>query len=281
MAPVGSFSTGLRQIQGNFKSDGFVLVRRAAETNVGALTSLRTEILRDFTQEQTNWRYQLWRKFNSVATSKKRHSVPLRLTPSLREALNSSISSVRPFLDAELSPIASLVELSAMISLPGALDQALHSDTPYVVANDTIITGFIALSPVTMLHGPTCLFPGTHTKEFHDSIPTTPYAHYYSADGNPEAEFLSEERRPRPREEFVRSRQSSIFAVMDVGDILMFDTRVLHYGSGNMSEEPRPLVAFSFQGPSNDHIHGFTYHCHGSVRGRWQLQNFHTDSGEP
>ena len=273
MAPPGTFSTGLPQIHSNFKSDGFVLVRRSPCTRVESLSSLRTNILKDFVQEQQSWKYQLWRKFNLVSTAEKRHSVPLRLTPALREAMNDSLDPVRPFLDAELSPLASLVELSALISLPGALDQTVHSDTPHIMANDTIITGFLALSPVTLLHGPTCLFPGTHTKEFHGSIPTTPYANFYSADGSLDNEVLPFEER-LPLKDFVADEQPCVHAVMEAGDILLFDTRLLHYGSANNSSEPRPLVSFSFQGPPGDFINGFTYHCHRSVRRKWQLQDF-------
>lgn len=47
------------------------------------------------------------------------------------EILKHSIGSCRPYLDSQLDTNAKLVEVNAIITLPGALAQDVHSDIPY------------------------------------------------------------------------------------------------------------------------------------------------------
>mmetsp|Transcript_31391 Transcript_31391/g.56209 ORF Transcript_31391/g.56209 Transcript_31391/m.56209 type:complete len:240 (-) Transcript_31391:86-805(-) len=234
--------------------------------------------------QRSSWWYRLWRRFNSVATPEHRHSMALPITPTLTASLTDAIGPVRPLLDALLLSTATLVELSLLVSLPGATNQEVHSDTPHAEDNDLIVSAFLALSPVTLPHGPTCLFPGTHTPAFHRSIPkTTTQANYYAADGTPELPTASVEEHPLRsdggRDAVTWPVDDARQALLDAGDLLIFDTRVFHYGSANVSGEERPLVYFSFQRPQEGRpavtpIEGFTYHCHSSVRGQYVLRDF-------
>ena len=274
----GAFSVGLSEQIGSFRKKGYVLVSRTLPEDHDRIAKLREEILDEFETKRNSLRYLLWRKFNSVATPENRHSMPLRLTPLVMDALKGCIGPVSPFLDAQLSPKAELVELSALISLPGSCDQVVHCDTEFFEGGDTIVSGFLALAPVTLEQGPTCLFPGTHTKGFHDSIPSATCANnHYGPDGTLESPVLEQE--PWADRIGTVITFPAEHALLNAGDLLLFDTRVFHYGSGNASGIPRPLVYFSFQLPFTEgeairKVDGFTYHCHESVIGKYQLGDF-------
>ena len=278
-----TYSDTLEDQVARFETDGFAIIQRSSNASIECLSRLETDILEDFEDGRSSALYRVWRQFNRVATAENRHSVALKLSPNLADALQECIGNVRPFLDTKMSPASVLVELSSIISFPGAEDQEIHSDTPWVEDNDLIISGFLALSPMTIKRGPTCLFPGTHTRDFHSSISsTTSRASYYAADGSLETDVAMIS--AQPTESSRESSQIDAFfgdsedAVLDAGDLLLFDTRVFHYGSANISQGPRPLVCFSFQSPRHGTsiraIDGFTYHCHRSVRGKSQLRDF-------
>jgi acid phosphatase class B len=58
---------------------------------------------------------------------------------------------------------------------------------------------------------------------------------------------------------------------LQIGDILLFNSMIFHYGAKNSSVESRPLLSFSFQNVDSTskklvHIDGFTYHSHHTIR---------------
>ena len=280
-----TYSDTLEDQVARFETDGFVIIQKSSNASIECLSQLEADILEDFEDNRSSLLYRVWRQFNRVATAENRHSVALNLSPNLAHALQECIGNVRPFLDTKMSPASVLVELSSIISFPGAKDQEIHSDTPWVEDNDLIISGFLALSPMTIKRGPTCLFPGTHTRAFHSSISsTTTGASYYAADGSLENDVTMITAHPAESSRESHQNQIDAFfgesenAVLDAGDLLLFDTRLFHYGSANISQGPRPLVYFSFQSPRHGTsiraIDGFTYHCHRSVRGKSQLRDF-------
>lgn len=67
-------------------------------------------------------------------------------------------------------------------------------------------------------------------------------------------------------------------AVLEIGDILVYNTQLFHFGGANDSISPRALLTFSFQQCTPwgdiDKVNGFTYHCHRSFRGKYRLKNF-------
>lgn len=58
---------------------------------------------------------------------------------------------------------------------------------------------------------------------------------------------------------------------LQIGDILLFNSMIFHYGAKNSSVESRPLLSFSFQNVDSIskqlvYIDGFTYHSHHTIR---------------
>jgi hypothetical protein len=128
------------------QNEGFVMIRKASTQALDEMKILNEEVIDYFEKYRSSIYYKTWRFFNKVDASTKRHSIPLQLTPVLRKVLDNSLRSISPLLHHFLSPIAPLVELSAMISFPGAKRQKVHADVPYSKDN-FILSGFIALSP--------------------------------------------------------------------------------------------------------------------------------------
>ena len=56
------------------------------------------------------------------------------------------------------------------------------------------------------------------------------------------------------------------YALMDTGDIVLFNTKVMHFGGANNSGKTRTLLSFSFQKSGTVLADGFTYHAHSSVK---------------
>jgi len=133
-------------------------------------------------------RYIFWRFFNHVSRPKNRHSIALPWTPSLVLTLDRSIGRVRLLLNQILPDDSPLVEVSSIVSLPGSVDQMVHSDIPYSL-HQLLITGFVALEDVTLEQGPTRVFPRTHSFSFwkHRNFKTAPQGLVFSADGEVEA----------------------------------------------------------------------------------------------
>lgn len=278
------FSKTLSEQIHSFNTLGYVLIKQAPENftkDITALAKAKEYILRRLVRKQDSWSYNIWRMFNKVATADKRHSLALPSNPAILSVLNSSIGAIRPFLNSQLPGNSSMVELNSLISLPGSLQQDVHADIPYSEDN-LLISGYIALSDVTLEDGPTCLHGGSHTEAFHRSINIIPLNNYYNSDGSMDEVYL------RPGEETIRDTLEETvsealtipvrYAQLKAGDILLFNTMVLHYGSANTSSLPRALLSFSFQrnnaAGNMVPINGFTYHCHSSVAGKYTLDNF-------
>lgn len=259
----------------NIKTCGFVLIRQHKNKSpicTANLNALKKEIWTDFEAERLTLRYKFWRFFNPVSTSDNRHSVPLPLTVASRTVLNDALGSVRHCLNGVLGIDSPLVELSSIISLPGSLQQDTHADTPFSLT-PSIYTVFVALSEIKLQNGPTWIHPRSHTKDSHDKFATNEKDIYYSSDG-----VLVD-----PVEKAPCSSEYQLFpaeyALLNQGDILIFDSRLFHFGGANLSIDPRILMCIAFQQRdqmgSSDRIKGYTYHCHESAHNAaLQLKDF-------
>ena len=209
------------------------------------------------------------------------------------------------------SPLLCQVELSSIISESGSSDQETHSDVP--LSAPLILSAFIALTHVTLENGPTCMYEGSHTAAFHhakaESVANV--QKYYSTDGYDE-EILEYEATVRAANTTDTQRHTeaeetsaaypAYCAVLEPGDMLLFDTKIAHRGMANGSLLPRSLLCFAFQqpapapallpaltedsadtrdqvgasaikktdakSPSRRHapkVEGFTYHCHDTM----------------
>lgn len=277
------YSRSLAEQVQSFNKLGYVLIRQSP-ANVSKdrtnLANAKSYILRHLEEQQDNWKYKMWRMFNKVATAESRHSLVLPLNKTVEDVLSTTIGSIRPFLDSQLSKDASLVELNSLISLPGSSQQDVHADIPYSEQN-LLISGYIALSDVNLIDGPTCLHGGSHTQSFHRRIPTQSIDTFYSSDGSTEESYTKpvHVETAEDKEAVDLALAAPVcYAQLKAGDILLFNTMVFHYGSANDSALPRALLSFSFQRNSVNGemlpINGFTYHCHDSVAGKYTLNHF-------
>lgn len=118
-------------------------------------------------------------------------------------------------------------ELSALVSDPGSTRQPIHPDSKYT-PNAVLYTCFVALQDVTDTMGPTWFLPLTHTQEAHER--------HNSDDGK--AAFLAtcEYRK----------------ALLKKGDVVIMDSRTLHCGGPNISEDSRRvLLYFTLRNPQH------------------------------
>lgn len=262
-----------------FKNNGFVLIKRSSNQNINNINLVNEEIISYFQSETSSWKYKIERflGINSVGTPFKRYSIKLPLLHNIKKFLSSTIIDLNPFLSHILKPNAVLVELSTLVSGPGSHDQAKHSDISY--SNAFILSGFIATSQVLLSNGPTCLYPGTHSKAYHRRIPKKRNNIYYSPEGEAiELEPLmsaniedgyDDETLEETLAADIAFNCDPQTAILEIGDILLFDTKIFHYGSANLSSVNRALLSFSFQERNSsgniENIEGFTYHYHDSL----------------
>lgn len=271
------------------KLNGYVIVRKSPEQKLTDIENLRKSVLNQLALSQSGIFYNFFRYFKECAVRAplKRHSIPLDFASlSLMNVLSDAITNIRQLLDSQLSQKSPLVDLSSIIALPGAERQSTHTDIPYS-NNNIILTGVVALSRVSLENGPTCLFAGSHTKAFHDrhvSSTVLDVSHY-----NPDG---SHDNISTPLQKSVQveidekevlivnktTSQAAHAAILDPGDILLYNTQIFHYGGANISSTPRAILMFSFQQctpwGSFEKVNGFTYNCHHSVKGKLRIDSF-------
>lgn len=257
-----------------FKKHGYVVIKRSASTKLKLLEDLNCEVISYAQKSRESYFYKIWRVFNSVSTADNRHSIGLPLTALTRQVLDASIGSVRHFLDGQLKADSPLVELSSIISYPGAKQQDVHSDSAWALDRPLLLSAFVALTRVHMTNGPTCLLEGSHTETAHMKHVVSTAPTYYSSDGE-EIIVQHEDRRVC----VLQDHYPPTHAFLDVGDMVFFDTNIFHYGSANMSSDCRALLCFAFQARDAEgaaaKVEGFTYHTHASMRqSALSLQSF-------
>ncbi|KAL3761813.1 hypothetical protein ACHAW5_003922 [Stephanodiscus triporus] len=154
------------------------------------------------------------------------------ITRALEEALcrspvGSTIASV-------FGEDAILHELSCLMSDPGSQRQVIHPDTPYVDGKGpALFTCFIALQDVTLEMGPTTWLPRTHNKESHEKFKD-------SSEGKGGGDS--------PKDNLIKT-QPAVLGLLSKGSCVIFDSRVLHCGTANLSSTSRALFYFSFKNP--------------------------------
>jgi hypothetical protein len=124
------------------------------------------------------------------------------------------------FQELRLSPVGGIV------SLPGAADQALHADTPHLFENipDLPAHYINVFAPCTEFDekvGGTAFVHGSHNLEF-----TTKYCGDDGVENSKVFPFLV-----RPK--------------LNVGDVVFFDCRVLHFGLANASMDVERCICYT------------------------------------
>lgn len=156
-------------------------------------------------------------------------------------------SSVGTLLSLLLSDAAVLYEFSCLMSDPGSQRQVVHPDNPFdpttscASADDKgfLYTCFIALQDITLDMGPTTWIPRTHTRAMHT---------IFLQQEEDVAQGENANHRPKGKEWLLRT-QPSVVGVLPKGSCAVFDSRILHCGGANESNQSRALLYFSFRNP--------------------------------
>lgn len=140
---------------------------------------------------------------------------------------------VQPVVEALLGPGATLVELSSLISDPGSPAQPLHADTLWTNRAE-ILTIFVTLQQTHDAMGPTVMLPRTHS---HPS-------HWHKAVKN-----AGPEERSRLAADPVFQKQylgtpEAVYCSAPVGSAFVMDSRLLHFGGGNLAGQGARRVLF-------------------------------------
>jgi Phytanoyl-CoA dioxygenase (PhyH) len=166
-------------------------------------------------------------------------SIPLRSHPDILRIV-SAVMNPKPFtaanygrmnFDGRLEPSITAGDVGGIVSLPGAADQTIHSDTPHLYEHIHLPAHYI--NAFTLGCTPD------------DSVGQTAFIH-----GSHRLDFV---------QKFIRSNTGDLdtsvydFMVrprMNLGDVVLFDCRILHFGLGNTSKDiERPLLYCNFTQP--------------------------------
>ena len=267
-------------------TDGFVRFPNSVESRL-CESVLRTA-MEDFETESKTWQYKLSRIFDIVNTPKNRHSIKLKMSDDVKALLGETLygdARRESFYETLYGANARLVELSLLLTFPGAPAQALHSDISYQALGSQesncnlpgLASTFVAIQDVRREMGPTAILKGTHTKEYHATIKIDMES--YSVDGTIETISNIDDENVE-KKTFSMEELHDAAVLSGKGDVYTMDARCIHAGGANESESPRALVCFAFQREDEakqDIVQapGFTYHIHEDVfQRKYRLADF-------
>ncbi|KAL7544579.1 hypothetical protein ACHAWF_007960 [Thalassiosira exigua] len=154
------------------------------------------------------------------------------VTRALEEALCKS--PVGSTISAVFGDDAILHEFSCLMSDPGSQRQVIHPDTPYIDGKGPVLyTCFVALQDVTLDMGPTTWLPRTHNEKAHSAFQDA---------------TATEGGGTSPKDELIKTTPA-VLGTLSKGSCTIFDSRTLHCGTANRSEDGRALFYFSFKNP--------------------------------
>lgn len=207
--------------------------------------------------------------FGNIQEAEHRADLKLNLCPPVIEALNSFGERCSHILMEVMGERVRVVELAAITSDPGAVAQPVHADTMHgvtrflqsdvalpggdgpeedaeaagedigeivrAVATDTalIFTSLLALQDITTEMGPTHVWPQTHTVEHHATLWGTAIGGKLSIAEADKAFGVAHRK-----------------MILKKGDLVLYDSRLMHCGGANMSaEHRRSVLCISTMGP--------------------------------
>lgn len=207
---------------------------------------------------------------SAIHSPYQRHSIVASLSADMSGALTHILSLNAEFFGRILRAPhdeCELVTLGAIVSLPGSESQNVHPDI--VHANCSLVTSFIALQDVDAAMGPTTVYPGTHTEDFHALARSM----RSSAPAGVPAEGF-DNYSVRSIDELAPKTARQI--VLREGDMLVMDARIYHFGSANESDADRYLMQVSLLSSSRKSSDGklpvrplgFVYHLDEAAKGK-------------
>ena len=227
------------------------------------------------------------RFFDIVDSPLHRHSFPIPLSMEIKNVLNNLIGSNSTLFTDVAGTKGKLVELSVLLTFPGASAQSIHSDIPYGSLPDSPIGApglasvFVALQEINMAMGPTFIVPYTHLPSYHQTVVTKKES--YNSEGEVEHVVTSGTctgaEHPKSND-----KGQVIFTEQDVekgailchgGESYIMDSRCAHLGGANTSTTPRAVLCFAFQRENDVKVKGFTYHIDEEVDAmKYTVQDF-------
>jgi ectoine hydroxylase-related dioxygenase (phytanoyl-CoA dioxygenase family) len=192
--------------------------------------------------------------FANVLLNHNRRDMTLPLGPTwIAQTLSKIIleSPIGPTMDLALGPHALLREWSCLMSDPGSQRQVVHPDTPWN-PEPVLYTCFVALQDISMDMGPTIWLPKTHTQAMH--------------------ELFKDEHGSDNQKDKLLANTPNVIGPLPKGACVIFDSRLLHCGSANQSQQSRALLYCSFQNP-NIANPGNPGSIRSNLLGRWTLQD--------
>lgn len=222
-----------------YQRDGFIVIRNALP-NV-TTRAIRSQLERQLHTNLASTAYSFLRLFDTVASPWHRHCVVPPLSADLASALMHVLTEQRELYTSLLEAPCDqceLVELGAIVSLPGAQCQEVHKDIGQV--NCSLLTSFVALQDIDTTMGPTTIYAGTHTAEFHACVKLKRIfaaGVVYSPIG------VDVDVSVDPIEELAEG--PPLACTLLEGDLVLMNAKVHHFGGANQSAMPRYLMQFS------------------------------------
>lgn len=141
-----------------FERDGFFVLEAILPPALS--TELFQEVLAAFSD--SSWSHTIEGTF--------RAHCPLKLTPSVKSAIELALHQGHEAIDPFLFRRKLLVELSSITVFPNARAQEMHSDEQD--PDKRVVTVFLNLFPTAEETGPLCVIPGSH--RFTESVTAMP-----------------------------------------------------------------------------------------------------------
>lgn len=163
------------------------------------------------------------RYFGDIREQRHRYDMKLSIddTP-VRRAIHAICTALCPLLEAVMTLDARVVELSSLISDPGAKPQLYHTDSLLPSrCGAPLYTCFVALQDIDHSMGPTQLIPCTHNLDSHVRL----------------REKTEEGKRDREMAD-----AASFHMGCRAGDAFVMDSRLWHRGGANNSGSRRRLL---------------------------------------
>lgn len=151
-----------------------------------------------------------------------RWSFLLDLAPPLVPLCAWAEAPYLPILKDLLGKTCTLANFTALVSFPGALLQRAHRDHPYLFDEDRELAAQLPPYALTLAIPLVDLTPDTGTT----------------------AMWLGTHRQPRFGED--PNAPDPVMPYMKAGSAYMYDIRLMHLGTGNSTDQPRPILFFVF-----------------------------------
>ena len=185
--------------------------------------------------------------FGNVYCKGNRYDLKLPMGGAAERALREAAANMKPLLAGAASgESARLCEFAALVSDPGSKRQPVHPDTNYR-RDRCVVTSFVALQDVTEAMGPTVFIPGSHVAAAHVA---------FREAGEVGGPALA---------------APNGVATLNVGDATVFDSRLLHCGGGNESNQRRVLFYFSFEVAGSENPNAAVSSIRDELRGKIAL----------